>query len=52
MSSNNISAYRSGSGTDEDPYVYHDVEFGITPDYEVSIDDIFNTVVLLEIIND
>ncbi len=52
MSSNNISAYRSGSGTDEDPYVYHDVEFGITPDYEISIDDIFNTVVLLEIIND
>ena len=51
MSSNNISAYRTGSGTDEDPYMYHNVEFGITPDYEISIDDIFNTVVLLDIIN-
>jgi len=50
MSSNNISAYRTGSGTDEDPYVYHNVEFGITPDFEIDIDDIFNTQVLLDII--
>lgn len=50
MSSNNISAYRTGSGTDEDPYVYHDVEFGITPDFEIDINDIFNTQVLLDII--
>ena len=50
MSSNNISAYRTGSGTDQDPYVYHNVEFGITPDFEIDIDDIFNTQVLLEII--
>jgi hypothetical protein len=50
MSSNNISAYRTGSGTDEDPYMYHDVEFGITPDFEIDINDIFNTTILLEII--
>ncbi|QMS85340.1 InlB B-repeat-containing protein [Candidatus Xianfuyuplasma coldseepsis] len=51
MSSNNISAYRTGSGTAEDPYVYHDVEFGITPDIEIPITDIFTTSVLLDIIN-
>lgn len=51
MSSNNISAIRVGSGTEEDPYVYLDVEFGITPDHEIDIEDIFITTVLLEIIN-
>jgi len=51
MSSNNISAYRTGSGTTEDPYEYHNVEFGITPDYEIDTEDIFNTTILLDIIN-
>lgn len=32
MSSNNVSGYRTGLGTEEDPYVYHDNEFGIEPD--------------------
>ena len=50
-SSNNISAYRTGTGTVEDPYLYHNVEFGISPDFEIDIDDIFSITVLLEIIN-
>jgi len=51
MSSNNISAYRTGTGTEEDPYVYHNVEFGITPDFEIPIEDIYDEAVLLGIIN-
>jgi uncharacterized repeat protein (TIGR02543 family) len=50
MSSNNIGAYRTGSGTDEDPYVYHDTEFGIVPDYEIDTDDIFDVEILLDIL--
>jgi len=42
MSSNNLNAYRSGLGTTEDPYVYHHNEFGIVPDYEVSIDLLYD----------
>lgn len=49
MSSNNISAYRTGAGTDEDPYVYHNTEFGIDPDYAIDIEDIYNPNVLLQI---
>lgn len=40
MSSNSIEAYRTGAGTEEDPYVYHNVELGINPDYV--IEDYFN----------
>ncbi len=50
MSSNSISAYRTGSGTASDPYVYHHNEFGIVPDYEIDISDIYNQFVLLPII--
>ena len=35
MSSNNIQAYRTGTGTVEDPYVFHDTEFGVIPDFEL-----------------
>jgi len=51
-SSNNVSAYRTGTGTVEDPYVYHDVEFGIEPDYEIDMNDIFISSVLLDIIHE
>lgn len=38
MSSNNLSAYRTGGdGTEENPYTYEANEFGIAPDYEVAI---------------
>lgn len=37
MSSNNINAYRTGDGTELDPYVYHSNEYGIDPDFEVPI---------------
>lgn len=49
-SSNNVSAYRTGTGTVEDPYVYHNTEFGITPDYPIAIDDIYTESVLLDIL--
>lgn len=51
MSSNNISAYRTGTGTEADPYVYNHNEFGITPDFEVEMTNIFNNQVLLDILN-
>ena len=50
MSSNNISAYRTGSGTEEDPYVYQNTEFGITPDYLIDISEIYDEAVLLSIL--
>lgn len=51
MSSNNINAYRTGTGTEEDPYVYNNNEFGITPDYELEIDFIYDNVKLNEILD-
>jgi uncharacterized repeat protein (TIGR02543 family) len=50
MSSNNINAYRTGSGTDEDPYVYHNNEYGITPDYPIDMDDIYDEATILAIL--
>lgn len=47
MSSNNIGAYRTGAGTDTDPYVYHNTEFGITPDIEIDLGDIYDATTLL-----
>ncbi len=49
-SSNNVSAYRTGAGTELDPYVYHDTEFGIEPDFPIEIEDIYNPTVLLDIL--
>lgn len=51
MSSNNINAYRTGSGTEEDPYVYHNNEYGITPDYPIDIDLIYDEDTLLNILD-
>jgi len=51
MSSNNINAYRTGAGTEEDPYVYHNNEFGITPDYQIDINLIYNIDTLLTVFN-
>lgn len=50
MSSNSISAYRTGAGTEADPYVYHSVEFGITPDFEIDTEDLYNEAVLLPLL--
>lgn len=52
MSSNNINAYRTGTGTDEDPYVYHNNEFGIAPDYPINIQDIYTIDTLLQVFAD
>jgi len=51
MSSNNINAYRTGSGTEEDPFVYHNNEFGITPDFAIDINLIYNVETLLTVFN-
>ena len=47
MSSNSVGAIRTGSGTDEDPYVYENNEFGITPDIVIEITQIYNEEILL-----
>lgn len=49
MSSNNINAYRTGSGTTEDPWVYVHNEFGITPDIVIPINQIYNETLLLQV---
>jgi hypothetical protein len=47
MSSNSVSAIRTGSGTEEDPYVYENNEFGITPDIIIEITEIYDEEILL-----
>ena len=47
MSSNSVSAYRTGLGTEESPYVYFDTEFGITPDILIPIGSLFDAATLL-----
>lgn len=42
MSSNNISGYRIGSGSEQNPYEYLDNEYGIKPDYELDMKYIYN----------
>ena len=49
MSSNNIGAYRTGTGTEQDPYVYQNNEFGITPDYAIDINLIYDAETLLTV---
>lgn len=51
MSSNNINAYRTGTGTEADPYVYHHNEFGIEPDFVLEMDFIFDNDKLNQIID-
>ncbi len=51
-SSNNISAIRTGTGTELDPYIYTDVEFGVIPDNVINLNDIYNATVLLGILAD
>lgn len=51
-SSTNINAYRTGAGTEEDPYVYHNNEYGITPDYPIEIDVIYDEDTILGILGE
>jgi uncharacterized repeat protein (TIGR02543 family) len=51
MSSNNIGAYRTGTGTEEDPFIYHNNEFGIIPDFAIDINLIYNAETLLTVFN-
>ena len=46
-SSNSVGAIRTGSGSDEDPYVYENNEFGITPDIVIDITDIYDEEILI-----
>lgn len=50
-SSNSVGAVRTGSGTDEDPYVYENNEFGITPDIVIDITDIYDEEILITAFN-
>ena len=51
MSSNNVSAYRTGAGTEADPYVYHHNEFGIDPDHILLTADLYDAEKILDILN-
>lgn len=51
MSSNNVSAYRTGAGTEADPYVYHHNEFGIDPDHILFTADLYDAEKILDILN-
>ena len=51
MSSNNINAYRTGLGTEEDPYQYHPNEFGIEPTHPLNMTDIYDEDTLFDILN-
>lgn len=50
MSSNSISAYVTGTGTAEDPYVFHSNEMGIEPDVFLAVADIYNAQLILAIL--
>ena len=50
-SSNSVGAIRTGLGTDEDPYVYENNEFGITPDIVIDITDIYDEEILITAFN-
>jgi len=47
MSSNSMNGYRTGSGTEQDPYVYVNNEFGIDPDVVIPVADLYNEDLLL-----
>lgn len=47
MSSNSVSAFRRGLGTEESPYEYFDTEFGITPNIIITIDKLLDPQTLL-----
>ena len=51
MSSNSVNATRTGSGTDEDPYIYENNEFGIEPDILIDIEDLYDEITLLTAFN-
>ena len=51
MSSNNVGATRLGDGTDENPYTYVNTEFGIVPDIEITIEEIYDESILLTAFN-
>ena len=51
MSSNSMNGIRSGSGTELDPYVYTNNEAGITPDYQLGVDALYDEASILAILN-
>ncbi len=50
MSSNSISAYLTGDGTEGNPYIFHSSEFGISPTYPIGIIDIYNNEILMDLL--
>ncbi|MGI6360216.1 MAG: InlB B-repeat-containing protein [Acholeplasmatales bacterium] len=51
MSSNRLNGFRTGSGTEADPFVYHNNEDGITPDYVITYSQFYDETKLLEVLN-
>ena len=51
MSSNSMGGYRTGAGTEADPYVYHINEEGIIPDHSINYSQFYDETKLLEILN-
>ena len=51
MSSNSINAYTTGDGSEENPFVFVSNEFGITPTNLISINDLYNPLVLIPILD-
>ena len=52
MSSNSLSAFRLGTGTEQDPYVYEPNELGVEPDIIVSINMLYDEATLLTAFQD
>ncbi|MCU0105477.1 InlB B-repeat-containing protein [Acholeplasma vituli] len=50
MSSNSLNGYRTGTGTEADPFVYVDNEFGIEPDYVLTYAELYSNEKILEIL--
>ncbi|QWB95877.1 InlB B-repeat-containing protein [Mycoplasmatota bacterium] len=50
MSSNNQNGYITGTGLEDDPYVFHHNEFGIDPDYDLITAYLYDSERLLDII--
>lgn len=52
MSSNNLNAYRTGLGTEDNPYIYYHNEYGIVPDYSFTMEELYDNEIILNSLED
>lgn len=52
MSSNSIRAYIEETGDEDNPYILHSSEFGVSPDYELATKDLYDNELILYALND